>query len=286
LLVDMFVGVVEMQPERPYSGEYAQALKLWLESRSIPQMVNNLIDEVNGLTSQVLSEFLSDFAMYRLPWGTSAFLAIAKQTLGLSDDDLPLAVRSLPALLKYGVPSPIAAWLMGLGISSRAAAVALSSRYQNEEGTPDPGAIRRWLGEQDPELLGFSLGFIGERLANLGRVCQRNRRFTIDFGTSIGDVLPISAEVPLMSGDATEGALASFAEGHQVRIERDYRSGLDRNRMVAMIGEVIVAVLPPRVSQVLAIDVDAGASIDCEAQLLEDPKRLVLELTEGPLSSY
>ena len=262
LVLESLGPIDEMQPTRPYPGDYRELVGLWVEGRSLPSISAHLREE-NSLEvgPETLSDFLNDYAMYRLPWGASAFIALALRELGIEPEDCPIEVAALPALLKFGVPDPVAGWMMGFGVSSRPLAIRLASAFREDETSSTPTRLRAWLGGQDSELLGARVSATGQRLRSLARACQRARRATVRAAIGQDELLPLTVKLEPLSGDNVAAALALMGSGASPTVDRDYESTLERNRMVLRVAGTTISVLPPDLSAILAVDVDAGLEV-------------------------
>jgi superfamily II DNA/RNA helicase len=286
LVISSLGQVPEMEPERAFVGNYAEVAKLWVSGRQLPNIVDYLQRESDlSVSPESLSEFLNDYVMYRLPWGASAFISIATDRLQIDPDRSPIWTRSLPALIKFGVPNHTAAWCMGLGISSRPLAIAVAKAYMADGGLNSPRDLRSWLGCQDAEHLAMRLSVTGRAVTDLGRVCQRARRVDVRATLAQGPVLPANITVALLNGEEVDAAISLVPDDAQVEVSRDYMSMVDRNRMIATVNDVIVAVVPPDFSQILAVEVDTGLHLSVNASIDRNTHTLVLNLRDASLTS-
>lgn len=286
LVISSLSQVPEMEPERAFAGDYAELAKLWVSGRQLPAIVDYLRRESDlSVSPESLSEFLNDYAMYRLPWGASAFLSIATDRLQIDPDSAPLWTRALPALIKFGVPNHTAAWCMGFGISSRPLAIALAEAYIADGGSNLPSDLRSWLGQQDAEQLAARLRVTGRAVTDLGRVCQRARRVNVRATLARGPILPADITIKLLDGDEVDAAISLVPDDAQVDVGRDYGSLVDRNRMIATVNDVIVGVVPPHLSQILAVEVDTGLHLSVEASIDRGTRSLILNLRDSALTS-
>jgi helicase len=255
-VLDALAAVEEMQPRFSYPGGYDDLLALWRAGATVPAIVRELDDD--SVDAQSLSVFLEDFASFRLPWGTHAYLQIAANRFGIQE--IQPSITALPGVLRYGVPTAVAAWLMGLGISSRRTAIALAERYAIEGGAEVVPDLRRWLGQQQIEDLGDELGLTGQALSNLARVCLRARRPALAERLQEA-LLPISTEFDVEASGAAREAAYRLEVGEQLEAVRDYASALDRNLVLVRYGSVDLGRLMPEIGQLLAVEIDAGLRV-------------------------
>src|SRR2546425_919315 len=71
-------------------------------------------------------------AAFRAPYcaiSSPPALRIGREDLGLDDNELSDYAHNYPAMIKYGVPDPIAAWAMSAGIPTRKAASLLAGAF-------------------------------------------------------------------------------------------------------------------------------------------------------------
>ena len=91
---------------------------------------------------QEVTEFIEDAFSYRLPWGVSSYVRLASALTSTQVESRVAA--NLAGMVKYGVPSPEAAWAMSAGVASRHAAMAVANYYHR--------TAERWLGRYFQEV--------------------------------------------------------------------------------------------------------------------------------------
>jgi hypothetical protein len=258
-ILDGLAGVPEMQPERPFDGNYDELVMEWISGLPVPEIAQRLTPpDQSPMDVAGLARAIEEVASYLFPWGFSAYLQIAEHTLGAVPAP---TISTLPALVKYGVPDPIAAWSMSFGITTRSLSMSLAAEYSRQEGVSDPALFREWLTRQDPLDLAAVIGATSEQLAELASVLERTRRPTLSADLQRGLLLPRTGYVAVLAAPAARLAASGLRRGGVVQIVRDYESSLDRNSIrVAVDGEDIGS-LDPASSAVLAIEIDAGLLI-------------------------
>jgi hypothetical protein len=252
-------GLNEMQPRRAYDGDYEQLTLEWISGRSIAAIAANMTLPESEIDMGATARAIEEVASYLFPWGFSAYLQLAGHLL---DAEPSVEVAAAPGLVRYGVPDPAAAWLLGFGLIDRNTAIAVAARYHRESGENDPAQLRNWLANQDPVLLAAALPFEPDSTVRelSGAVRRISRpRLARDLGS--GKLLPRSATVHL-DREAT-GVLAAsrLTEGDTLSLQRDYDDVIDRNQIqVTSRGEPIGR-LDAFSAALLAVEIDAGTSV-------------------------
>lgn len=276
-VLEPILRVPEMQPQASYGGSYYQLLLSWVTGLRIPDIVFEL--GVEGGTPEEIGRFLEEFAGFRLPWGISALNQIAAASNDVRQ--LSTGASALPGMVKYGVPTPASAWLMGLGIRSRGLAIDLAGQASTEIGAPSPGALRAWLAVQDPALLGRAVHATGGRLTNLSEVVRRSRRTRIGERIDEGSVLPLETTAEFASGGSATEAISNLEVPSRVHLRRDYGSTLDRNLIDVQAAGVHLGVLDSEASDLLALEIDTGSVLTATVTAIEradDRRRLHLRI--------
>ena len=97
---------------------------------------------VNGRTEKRVEQALS--ALKKA--GVTGKLEGLAADLGTAEGTRTAIARFLPSMMKFGVPTPEAAWAMAAGIPLRSAAVALSTAFLEQVDDPSQRAFLGWLG--------------------------------------------------------------------------------------------------------------------------------------------
>jgi hypothetical protein len=146
LVLDPLLGIPETADESTYPGEYDEPVRLWLQGMTVSAVASTL-----GVSTETMSELIEEFVAYKLPWGVTALWRIA--TLELELEGMSDVTEALPAMLKYGVPTPEATWAHAAGVSSRNFATSLGERFAAEAETSTANAFSAWLAMQQVETL-------------------------------------------------------------------------------------------------------------------------------------
>ncbi len=152
-LFEILIGVRELQLEVPAGSEYrhlADVLSMWVEGKSLGEIAvrhfqtegGDLTDSITQCCRQLFQRFTQAGA-----WGIGALQALASiDTAGLAPEQIE-ALRTVPAMVFYGVPTVNAVLMRALGVP-RSIAVALGDRFaaeQREGEGPRISRARAWL---------------------------------------------------------------------------------------------------------------------------------------------
>jgi superfamily II DNA/RNA helicase len=259
IMLNGISGLNEMQPRRAYDGDYEQLTLEWISGQSVPAIAANMTLPGNEAEVGATARAIEEVTSYLFPWGFSAYLQLAAHLL---DTDPSIEVAAAPGLVRYGVPDPVAAWLLGFGLIDRNTAIAVAARYHLDSGENSPAQLRNWLAAQDPVLLAAAFPFEPDStVRELSRAIRRISRPRLARDLGSGNLLPRSAAVYL-GRDAPEVLAASrLTEGDTLSLLRDYDDVIDRNQIqVTSRGEPIGR-LDAFSAALLAVEIDAGTSV-------------------------
>lgn len=271
LILDGVREVPEMRCRRAFDGDRSALMEGWVAGSPMPA----ILDEVGGDTGREVarvSAFLEEFAGYRLPWGASSYLLLAHELLGFQEQGtLALA---LPGLIRFGVPTPLASWYMALGVSSRDIAQRLAARSRELIAASSDeltfASLLAWLADQPVEKSGQALELDGSALAEFARICRRSRRRRLADQLAAGYQLPMSSTIDLTDEEYLRVPEAVQA-GTALSIVRDYQSTLDTEILQLAYRGARIADLPPDLSNLLAVEVDAGLRVVAIVEALSAP---------------
>jgi hypothetical protein len=173
-------------------------------------------------------------------------------------------------MVKYGVPTPAAAWATGAGIPSRQLAIDLAAYFITyiAQGESDLRSFRRWLAEIDTDQLREDFDISGPLLEEAARVLSQVERN--DLLARIDEdspLLPLTIEAPILRYAFRTGLIGSITEGTPLEVHRDLDDRLNRNAMYIAINGERLCYLPRTYAQLLAPEVDTGLAI--RGQLLQ-----------------
>jgi superfamily II DNA/RNA helicase len=275
--LEILLAVPEMQPTASYGGSYAQLLQLWLQGFGMPEIVREMEGDTEAI--EETARFIEDLAGYRLPWGISALNQIAVAALNL--ETLSAVATALPGMVKYGVPTPASAWLVGYGIHSRSAAIALAARAAEDRSIMSPGDLNAWLALQKADTLGPEMSLAGPTLRNLAAAIHRARR---RLSGEVAETLERLSDGVVVDVPPTGAAAEAFSDLETptvASLHRDYSSVLDRNLIDVQVQGLVFGQLPQAVSDVLALEIDTGTQVGATvvaAEVVDGRRQLHLRL--------
>jgi superfamily II DNA/RNA helicase len=263
-LIGPVLTVEEMQSERAFAGSYIELLQAWMSGQAMSDIRDEFSDEVPSV--EELASFIDDAFGYRLPWGLSGYMRVAQTTLDIDPDEIGAPARFLPSMMRFGVPTPEAAWAMAAGVPLRRAAVALSTAFVEQVEEPSQRAFLGWLGAIDSEELQRTYGIRGAALAEVTRAVARTTGNPLLAETAdIDDHLPLVARVRGVRFGNRRVAAARVTVGDGLRLQRDYENAIDRNAVSVLRRGKEIGFLPRNVAQLIAPELDAGVRLRATA---------------------
>ena len=167
LMVDASLHLPEAQTSASFAGDTEDLLGLWMEGTPIHEIaVRNVRHRRLGGT--VVPVYRRLVRIPAIPWIISGLLRIARESLVISDNETSEYVRSYPAMVKHGLPDPVAAWAMSAGIATRGIALRLAEAFQRE--TSDVASHEgfvTWLSGLSDDSLFNDYGISGYALEDL-----------------------------------------------------------------------------------------------------------------------
>ncbi|MCD2191465.1 DEAD/DEAH box helicase [Actinomycetospora soli] len=247
----------EMEAPSGFEGSVYDLLSEWISGTTVADMSTMFQSE-----SVALSKFVEDYFGYRLPWGIAGYIRIAASSLNLEVESSFLS--NLPSIVRFGVPTSIAAWAMTLGIPSRRVASRLGTAFIATGEDVRPGSFRRWLRNLDVETLSDLVGVTDVALEQTAKVVTKaegNESLRQYYRGN--DLFPMSGLAYSSRYARERGLLNTLSDGDALQLRRDYDSTLNRNSIDLFRGSVNIARLPRQMSQVLALLLDVGSRFAC-----------------------
>jgi helicase len=283
IILAVVVTLPEMEPTVDVPISYSDALVLWLQGNSTVDVHTELLGQTLALQNQDdlslerFGRWVGDFFSYRLPWGTAAFLRVACASLDIDPNQLSPHTKALPAMVKFGVPLPEAAWAMSAGIPFRRLAISLAARFRAEHAGMDNNEFREWLASVEESDLRQEYRLEGDVLQDVALVLSRSAPSPLLRNLqSLESQLPIETSV---AGVAYEGRwqTAALAQvGMSINLSRDYDNTIDRNAIEVLLEGQILGFVPRSVAAFLAPEMDAGVFLTAEITNISDgPRRAV-----------
>ena len=277
LVLDGLAEVSEMESRAAVSVDARELLSAWISGEPVKTICNDFsVDD-----PQEVTEFIEDAFSYRLPWGVSSYIRLAS-ALTSTQIESRLAAN-FAGMVKYGVPSPEAAWAMSAGIASRRAAMAVADDYLRTVGSGPVAAFRRWLGRLDPEGVAERLGLTGAELESTARAILKSQ--PNDFLAKLdsdGDLLPLRASCRLLRSATDSGLVYEVSSGDRLEVQRDRDSRLNRNAVLVMVAGSALGYLQADAARALGPELDAGLDVLAEVVDItaepDEPFDIVVEI--------
>ncbi len=105
------------------------------------------IERPADVSPEVLSMTIEDLFVRKVPWGIGSLYIVAAQEIEDRCGTLPEYLRFLPALSRYGVPTPVGAIFRAVGISDRTSAIRLAQAYSSDHDVVNLTETLDWLAE-------------------------------------------------------------------------------------------------------------------------------------------
>jgi len=268
VLISTFLSALvhldEMQTYIDSSVPIRQLLKEWLLGRRVDEIKNNLDSQAPSI--EVLAKFIERFFGFRLPWGISALIKIACKELEIDKDSLPPMVCWLPAMVKYGVPSPIAAWALMSGIHYRQLAIRIAEKYSKEKGEENFRSFQDW--KRKLNLMNFAeeMDLDSDIIDDIipAFMIAPITGFVRDHA-SVEEILPHRTQIKAIYYVDPDGTTARHAAaGMSVELKREYANQFDRNAVKVFLNGKPLGYLEKELSQLAAPDMDSGLSLSAE----------------------
>jgi hypothetical protein len=185
-------------------------------------------------------------------------------------------------MMKFGVPTPEAAWAMAAGVPLRSAAIALATAFLEQVENPSQRAFLGWLGGVDARELQRTYGVRGTALADVTRAVARSHlNELLASSADIDEHLPLVTAVRGVRFDNRRAVAARVSEGDRLRLRRDYGNAIDRNAITVLFRGAEVGFLLRDVAQLLAPELDAGVRFRATAETVAERAvpRIALRIT-------
>lgn len=262
LLVSTCLKLKEMEPRYGFSGSNFQLLHDWILGTSINDLTLEFSSHVQAVDE--FSLHIDDFFRYRLPWGISSYVRIAKKLLQIEETQVSEYIKFFPAMVKFGVPSPAACWAMSLGIPSRKIAIEFATAFETEILDKSYEAFLEWLNTITPERLQYDFNIQGFLLEDITRSVLTSSINSLLRLYSDASLLPREVEVQGIRYDNRAQIAMRCSIGDRVEIIRDYDNLLDRNAVSMFWRGQQIGYMPRDVAEVLAVEIDTGITLNGE----------------------
>ena len=273
-LIEVAASVPEFATSVDSPLDYKSATQLWLTGMTVSDIELTLTDQISS--DSQFGRFASQFFIQTLPWVASVVLLLGKRAAGLIDAQLPATARSLPSMIRFGVPMPESAWCMSAGIPSRRAAIAMAIDYRKEGGEPNYIAFREWLASIENSDLQTQYSMRGSILASAMRAISRFNSFVVPrLEGGIEAELPIEAEVAGTQHEDRWMVARRIMPGDTLRLQREVDNAYDRNAVLVLREDAELGYLPKSTALQLAPDLDAGLQVEAKVVSVQEQRVLV-----------
>ena len=264
LVMDIGLQVPEAQTTADFAGDPESLLALWLEGSSVEEIFSKVPEAISSV--EQLSRFIEELFGYRFPWIVSALLRICREELGLDNNNLSDYARHYPAMIKYGVPDPVAAWGMSAGIPTRKTAIRLAGAFGRESDALTHENFVTWLANLSDDALRHDYGITGFVLEDL-----RYKLGRMSINLLLRPIVPLEQMLPLqtqVAGVYYENRLFAALRvkaGDALDLRRDYDNPVDPNAIAVYHRAGQLGFLPKNLAQRLAPELDSGEAITARA---------------------
>ena len=269
LLSDVVKEIPEFRSDIDPAVNRTDATWLWLNGETVSEIERILAGSIDPNTE--FGRFAARYFVDVLPWATSVILNLAKHDHNLNDDDISPQSRSLPSMIRYGVPSPEAAWCLILGVNGRRAAVEIAADYRSNGGNIDFQEFRAWFGALEIADIRAKYSFRGAALENAIRAVGKSgashvsRQFW-----DLESLLPMDTKVVGTQYERRWSTALGLRVGEWLDLKRDIGNAFDRNAILVLKDNSEIGYLPRVDSVLLAPEIDSGLRV--RAQVLAASK--------------
>lgn len=259
IALDLADQMPEMRHRHSYGGDTRRLVEMWLGGAPVTDLLGG-----SGHADRAdVAHIVDGITGHDSPWIVSALIRIAALETGADAATLPPRIRHLPGMIRHGVASPEASWAMRLGMTSRRAAMAVSTACPEGLGFAD---FASWLAGIDAATLSKRYGAEegdAARIAAAASGILPNR--LVGEGRSLESVLGTRPTVAC-TGSANAPAVASrIPQGEQLLLKRDHGMLHDRNAIAVHARGTLLGYMDRDTAGYLAPLIDCGTAIEAEA---------------------
>ena len=283
LVLDASLPLPEAQTVTTFAGDPEVLLGLWLEGMSINKIVELTSDGSDSVED--ISGYIEELFGYRLPWIISALFRISKEALDIQEEEPSEYIRCYPAMVKHGLPDPVASWAMSAGITSRSVACSLAEGFAKQaSGASSHEDFVTWLSSLSDDSLRHDYSVTGYVLDDLkyklGRMAINPLLKPIK---PIHEVLPLQEKVVGVFYENRWIAARSVRAGDRLVLHRDHDNPVDPNAVAVHHTAGQIGFLPRSLAQRLAPEIDSGSVIVATAMKTaqKDKSAISVELSLG-----
>lgn len=234
----------------------------WINLMSIPALATEFTNE-NEI--EKVAEYIDTKFVYKLSWGANAFTQILAYNMGMELKDLPLFLKELSSMIKFGVNSQYASWAMSLGINSRNLAYRIGTKFKEEVGETDFNKFIEWFKQLNTDKLGV-LGTLESKALD-SRVSKLEVN-NISENDMILTKIKKDGLIVGIKGLSYEDRLKNLEileDGQSLYLKRDYLNKYDVDAIKIYSNAKELGFIPREFAKVLAPQMDFG--LDFKATL-------------------
>lgn len=259
----------EMESRYSFGGNNLELLESWIAGDDIRSLVSQY--GTDNTDAEEFGSYIDDLFGYRLPWGLSGYLRIAATVVGVNPEDLSLMARSLPSMVRNGLPDPVSCWAMLAGVPMRRTAIQLAAAYLGE--TPSSITFEEfldWLHDVSSERLRYEFGLESPILEDASRALSTySRNRVLREFSGVESLLPRSVPVKGIAYEDRRLVAQKAKVGETAFLARDYDNLADRNAITVRIGGGTIGYVPRDIAQVIAPEFDTGSRFEATVDQVE-----------------
>ncbi|MDD4111035.1 MAG: DEAD/DEAH box helicase [Clostridia bacterium] len=238
-------------------GELDIGDKLKIEEENTNQIVNFIIawtlgESIDNLKrywpfKNKMEYFISDVFNYKYPWGTTSFLMILSQEIGIEFNELPDNIRNLPTYVKFGTNIDLECFALSLGINNKAVSKLLVG-ISNADNYKD---FAIWLSNvtrediQQFELNEYDVKNILEISSKISSNETKDKVNNIDFEIK-GTYFKKSRRKISLKIKLNEDLI----------LKRDYQNKYDPYAIKVISGKKLIGYVEKNIAKILSIEID------------------------------
>lgn len=285
LIHESLIKLHEMEEEKKIkykegAGDYS-LLQSWINLKSIPEMA---LKFTQGEEVEKIAEYINKKFVYKLSWGTNAFTKILAYKMNKDLEDLPLFLKYLPSMIKFGVNTHYACWAMSLGILSRNIAHKVGEAYREEQGeSEDFNDFVEWFKTLNGEKFG-KLGMSRLQTKALERRVAKLSVYNIEEYNEMVSKIKKEGVIEKIKGLEYESRFEIFKdvkEGQILDFKRDYLNEHDINAIKIYYKDKELGFVSREIARILAPLMDFGERFKVVLESKRDKTIKIVNVKDG-----
>lgn len=236
----------------------------WINLMSIPTLATEFTNEKNV---EKVAEYIDKKFVYRFSWGANAFTKIVAYNMGMELKDIPIFLKELSSMIKFGVNTQYASWAMSLGVNSRNLAHRIGTKFKEELGeTDDFSKFIEWFKELNTEKLGVLSTLEAKALES--RVSKLEVNNISEYDKIITKIRKdgIIVGIKGLSYEDRLKNLERIADGQSLFLKRDYLNKHDIDAIKIYSNSKELGFIPREFAKVLAPQMDFGMNFKAKLE--------------------